>query len=65
MISREYIKDKIEALPDESLEEILDFIEFLQAKRGQSRLAEYGMESYLNELSSYESMLADGKVNWK
>lgn len=65
MISREYIKDKIESLPDDSLEEILDFIEFLEKKKGGARLAEYGMESYLNELSSYEEMLADGKINWK
>lgn len=52
-------------MPDESLEEILDFIEFLEAKKGEPQLAEYGMGNYLNELSAYEEMLAAGKINWK
>lgn len=35
MISRDYIKEKIESLPDDSLEEVLDFIEFLEARKGK------------------------------
>ncbi|MCK4731534.1 MAG: DUF2281 domain-containing protein [Methanophagales archaeon] len=33
MLEREYIVERIKSLPDESLKEVTDFIEFLEAKR--------------------------------
>jgi hypothetical protein len=33
MLEREYIVERIKSLPDESLKEVVDFIEFLEAKR--------------------------------
>jgi len=33
MVSRDYILEKLKALPEESLEEIADFIEFVGAKK--------------------------------
>ena len=33
MIQREHIIERIKSLPDESLKEVTDFIEFLEAKR--------------------------------
>ena len=38
MLEREYIIERIKKMPDEKLEEIADFVEFLDAKR--RRLAE-------------------------
>jgi len=36
MLEREYIVERIKSLPEESLKEIADFIEFLDAKRRRS-----------------------------
>jgi len=33
MLEREHIMERIKSLPDESLKEVTDFIEFLEAKR--------------------------------
>jgi hypothetical protein len=33
MLQREYIVKRIKSLPEESLEEVVDFIEFLESKR--------------------------------
>lgn len=33
MLEREYIVERIKSLPDESLKEVTDFVEFLEAKR--------------------------------
>lgn len=33
MVGREHIIERIKSLPDESLKEVTDFIEFLEAKR--------------------------------
>ena len=33
MIQREYILKRINSLPDDCLEEVMDFIEFLESKR--------------------------------
>jgi len=33
MLEREYIVERIKSLPEESLKEVTDFIEFLEAKR--------------------------------
>jgi len=66
MTTREHIIEKIKSLPEHKLEEIADFVEFLEAKgKGQSELAEYGMGDYLNQLSAYEDMLVAGKIKWR
>ena len=41
MIQREYIVKRINSLPEDSLDEVVDFIEFLESKRKKlSRLKE-------------------------
>jgi hypothetical protein len=66
MGTREQLIDKMKSLPEDKLDEIADFVEFLEAKgKGQSALAEYGMGDYLNQLSAYEEMLAAGKIKWR
>ena len=41
MIQREYILKRINSLPEDSIEEVVDFIEFLESKRKKlSRLKE-------------------------
>ncbi len=66
MAIREHLIKKIKSLPEDKLEEIADFVEFLEAKgKGQSELSEYGMGDYLNQLSAYEEMLVAGKINWR
>lgn len=66
MAIREHLIEKIQCLPEDKLDKIADFVEFLEAKgSGQSELAEYGMDDYLNQLSAYEEMLAAGKIRWR
>ena len=65
MISRDYIVEKIRALPDEKLEEIADFMEFVESRERRAELAESDMGDYLGELSAYEKMLAAGEIRWK
>ena len=66
MATREHLIEKIKSLPEDRLEEVADFVEFLEAKgKGQSELAEYGMGDCLNQLSAYEEMLAAGKIMWR
>ena len=66
MAAREHLIEKIQSLPEDKLDEIADFVEFLEGKgKGQSKLAEYGMDDYLNQLSAYEGMLAAGKIRWR
>jgi hypothetical protein len=63
---REHIIEKIKSLPEDKLDEIADFVEFVETKgKGQSALVEYGMGDYLNQLSAYEEMLAAGKIKWR
>lgn len=65
MAIRERLINKIQSLPEDKLDEIADFIEFLEVKeRAQSDLAEDGMGDYLDQLSAYEGMLAAGKIKW-
>lgn len=65
MQTREQLIDKIKSLPEDKLDEIADFVEFVETRgKGQSALAEYGMGDYLNQLSAYEEMLAAGKIKW-
>ena len=66
MATREHLIEKIRSLPEDRLEEVADFVEFLEVKgKGQSGLAEYGMADYLNQLSAYEEMLSAGKIKWR
>jgi hypothetical protein len=66
MRTREQLIDKIKSLPEDKLDEIADFVEFVETKeKGQSALAEYGMGDYLSQLSAYEEMLAAGKITWR
>ena len=66
MLPREYIIEKIKSLPDESLGEVADFIDFLEVKgRRRTELAESDMWDYLGRLSGYEEMLAAGKIRWR
>ena len=36
MLEREYIVERIKSLPEDALKEVIDFIEFLEAKRKRS-----------------------------
>mgnify|MGYP001130973818 CR=1 FL=1 len=64
MAIREHLIEKIKSLPQNRVEEIADFVEFLEAKeKGYPELAEYGMGDYLSQLSAYEEMLATGKIS--
>ncbi len=66
MAIREHLIEKIKSLPEDRLEEVGDFVEFLEAKEeGYPKLAEYGMGDYLSQLSAYEEMLAAGKIKWR
>jgi hypothetical protein len=60
---RKQLINKIESLPEDKLDEIADFIEFVETRGNkQSALVEYGMGDYLHQLSAYEEMLAAGKI---
>jgi hypothetical protein len=62
---RKQLINKIKSLPEDKLDEIADFIEFVETRGNKhSALAEYGMGDYLHQLSAYEEMLAAGKIKW-
>jgi hypothetical protein len=66
MGTRKQLIDKIKSLPENKLDEIADFVEFVEArKKEQPALAECGMGDYLHQLSAYEEMLAAGKIKWR
>ena len=66
MAIREHIIERIKSLPENRLEEVANFVEFLEAEeKGYPKLAEYGMGDYLSQLSAYEEMLATGKIKWR
>lgn len=65
MVSKDYIVEKIKSLPHEKLEEIADFIGFLESKERKTELAKSDMGDYLSQLSPYEKMLAAGEIKWK
>lgn len=66
MAIRDRLMKKIKALPEDRLKEVADFIKLMESKeKGQSDLAEYGMQDYLPQLSVYEELLAAGKIQWK
>jgi len=76
MVRKDYIVEKIKAMPDDLAREVTDFIDFLEDKRRRekiyshvekeaSRLMESDMADYLSGLVVYEEMLARGEVEWK
>ncbi|MFP3898626.1 MAG: hypothetical protein ACLFVD_04885 [Dehalococcoidia bacterium] len=66
MAIREKLIDKIQSLPEDKLEEIADFLQLLETGgTGQTELAEHGMAQYLEQLLTYEEMLAAGKIRWR
>ena len=63
---REYIIEKVKSLPEDRLEEIANFIELLEAKeKGYPELAEYGMEDYLSQLSTYAVIFTAENIGWR
>jgi len=63
MPNRKQLIDKIKSLPEDEVDEIADFVEFIETReKGHSALAEYGMDDYLSQLSDYEELLAAGKI---
>lgn len=76
MVLRDYIVEKIKSMPDDLVEEVSDFIDFLQSKRRReeiysqvekeaSSLMESDMSDYLSGLIAYEEMLARGEIQWR
>jgi len=66
MLSREYVLEKMKSLPDEALEEVVDFIGFLEMKsKKEAELTELDMKDYLSQLTAYEELLVRGKIEWK
>jgi hypothetical protein len=61
---------KINALPQDLLFEVNDFIDSLFAKHkistenNDSNLVESDMSQYLDNLNEYETLLAEGKIKW-
>ena len=67
---------KVQQLPDVLLQEVIDFIDFLLLRHGQTRwqlwtsftealgLAENDMADYLANLQQYEEKLARGEISW-
>lgn len=76
MIMREQVIEKVKVLPKDLLNEVIDFIEFLEAKKKRvktkswetlkdsEKLHEADFPDYLGNLTSYEDMLAEGKLKW-
>lgn len=66
MITKDNLIEKIKSLPEDKLEEVANFIFYLEEKdKGQADLVEYGMADYLSQLLIYEDMLSAGKIIWK
>ena len=67
---------KIQDLPEELVQEVSDFIEFLQIKRDADlrqfwsllkeslKIAESDFSDYLSGLEDYEERLARGEIKW-
>jgi len=77
MLTRERVIEKVKTLPENILDEVNDFIDFLKIqrekrkdmwewlKRNQEKIGESDFRDYLAGLTSYEDMLAKGKIRWK
>lgn len=72
MLSRNLVIEKVKTMPLDILEEVNDFIEFLELKKKKKKeesvpdkLEESDFKDYLNNLTSYEDMLAKGEIKWK
>ena len=67
---------KVQALPEPLIQEVGDFIDFLQIKHDRHRwqlwilfqegtdIAESDLTDYLSNLEDYESRLARGEIKW-
>jgi hypothetical protein len=63
---------KISTLPQNLLEEVNDFIDFLSGRYGNGGIStnnnpdmyELNMSDYLKNLTDYENLLANGKIKW-
>ncbi len=74
---RKQIIEKIRTLPDDILREVSDYIDFLETKRkgkenewqwlvkDADKIGEADFYNYLEGLTNYENMLAQGKIKWK
>ena len=70
---------KLRRLPEPLVQEVEAFIDFLQIRwenqspvwhsptdtPAQNAPAEEGMDTYLRDLESYETLLAAGKITWR
>ena len=77
MLTRERVIEKVKILPENILEEVNDFIDFLKTQRerrkdkwkwlrkNQGEIGESDFRDYLEGLTSYEDMLAKGAIKWK
>ena len=74
MSVRDEMRVKIEELPEDLLQEVNDFINFLLLKRGDAgrggelaedmAMVESDFASYLANLEEYEERLARGEIQW-
>lgn len=76
MTTRELAIARIRELPDSFAQEVLDFIDFLAARRDSARwqawkqlaegdaLVESDLSDYLSNLQEYEERLASGEIRW-
>ena len=61
---------KINSLPEDLLQEVSEFIDYLAKKRHLNKsqeditLSESDMNQYLTNLKEYENLLAEGKIKW-
>jgi hypothetical protein len=62
------LTEKLAALPPNIVQEVDDFVDFLLIKHRpvitDVTLTEIGMDEYVHTLEQYETMLAEGKVQW-
>ena len=77
MLIKQQVIEKIRVLPEDILNEINDFIDFLATKRkvrkGEwawlvkdvEKIYDTDLSDYLEGLTNYENMLASGKIKWK
>ncbi len=77
MLTKEGVIEKVKTLPENILEEVNDFIDFLKIqrerkkdmwewlKKNQEKIGESDFGDYLEGLTSYEDMLAKGRIKWK
>ena len=65
---------KLQSLPENLLNEVNDYVDFLLMRNKEKHenktpsnsehLTESGMNDYLNNLEEYEELLSQGKIKW-